>query len=133
MPRRFWIKRIIFNLLIMITINLFHHCRKVFILINILIGKWLGKIQWNIITWRKKDFYSHLNMEDITDASCMQAKRVCKSFEIKNLGEYHNLYVLGNTLLLANVFESFRNACVLKYMKLILNVFWNRFLLSNTF
>ena len=72
-------------------------------------------------------------MEDITDASCMQAKRVCKNFEIKNLGEYHNLYVLGNTLLLANVFESFRNACVLKYMKLILNVFWNRFLLSNTF
>ena len=54
-------------------------------------------------------------MEDITDASCMQAKRVCKNFEIKNLGEYHNLYVLGNTLLLANVFESFRNACLKIY------------------
>ena len=72
-------------------------------------------------------------MEDITDASCMQAKRVCKNFEIKNLGEYHNLYVLGNTLLLANVFENFRNACVLKHTKLILNVFCNQFLPCNTF
>ena len=72
-------------------------------------------------------------MEDITDASCMQAKRVYKNFEIKNVGEYHNLYVLGNTLLLANVFENFRNACVLKYMKLILNDFCNQFLPCNTF
>ena len=34
----------------------------------------------------KKDFYSHLNMEDITDADYMHSKRVCKDFEIKNLG-----------------------------------------------
>ena len=32
---------------------------------------------------KKKDFYSHLNMEDITDADYMHAKRVCKDFEIK--------------------------------------------------
>ena len=38
----------------------------------------------------KKTFYSHLNMEDITDSNCMHAKRVCKGFEIKNLGEYHD-------------------------------------------
>ena len=31
-------------------------------------------------------------MEDITDADYMHAKRVCKDFEIKNLGEYHDLY-----------------------------------------
>ena len=41
----------------------------------------------------KKEFYSHLNMEDITDAEYTHAKRVCKDFEIKNLGEYHDLYV----------------------------------------
>ena len=42
----------------------------------------------------KKGFYSHLNMEDITDADYVHAKRICKDFEIKNLGEYHDLYVI---------------------------------------
>ena len=60
----------------------------------------------------KEDFYSHLNMEDITDADYAHAKRVCKDFEIKNLGEYHDLYVQSNTLLLADVFENFRNICL---------------------
>ena len=32
----------------------------------------------------KKDFYSHLNMEDITDADDVHEKRVCKDFEKKN-------------------------------------------------
>ena len=41
----------------------------------------------------KEEFYSNLNMEDITDADYMHAKRVCKDFEIKNLGEYHDLYL----------------------------------------
>ena len=52
----------------------------------------------------KKDFYTHLNMEDITDEDYVHAERVCKDFEIKNLGEYHDLYVQSNTLLLADVF-----------------------------
>ena len=40
----------------------------------------------------KEDSYSNLDMEDITDADYMHVKRVCKDFEIKNLGEYHDLY-----------------------------------------
>ena len=48
-------------------------------------------------------------MEDITDADYVHAKRVCKYFEVKNLGEYHDLYVQSDTLLLADVFENFRN------------------------
>ena len=63
----------------------------------------------------KEDFYSHLNMEDITDADYAHTKRVCKDFEIKNLGEYHDLYVQSNTLLLADVFENFRNMCLKIY------------------
>ena len=45
--------------------------------------------------------------EDITDANFAHPKRVCKDFEIKNLGGYHDLYVQSNTLFLADVFEYF--------------------------
>ena len=48
-------------------------------------------------------------MEDITDADYAHAKKVCKDFEIKNLGEYRDLYVQRNTLLLADVFNNFQN------------------------
>ena len=51
-------------------------------------------------------------MEDITDANYARSKGVCKDFEIKHLGEYHDLYVRSNTLLLADVFENFRNMCI---------------------
>ena len=57
----------------------------------------------------EEDFCSHLNMEDITDADYTHAKRVCKDFEIKHLGEYFDLYLQSNTLLLADVFENFPN------------------------
>ena len=57
-----------------------------------------------------EDCYSHLNMEDITDADYTHAKRVCKYFEIKSFGEYHDLFVQSDTLLLTNEFENFRNA-----------------------
>ena len=62
-------------------------------------------------------------MQDITDVDSVHAKRVCKDFEIKNLEEYHHLYVQNNTLLLADEFENFWNNC-LKYLSLILFVFF---------
>ena len=51
-------------------------------------------------------------MADITDADYMHAKRVCKDFEIKHLGEYHDLYFKSDILLLADVFENFRKMCL---------------------
>ena len=54
----------------------------------------------------KEEFYSNLNIEDIADADYMHAKRVCKDLEIKNLGEYHDLYLRSDTLLLTDVFEN---------------------------
>ena len=53
-------------------------------------------------------------MEDITDADYAHTKRVCKDFETKNR-EYHDLYVQSDTLLLAGVFENFRNMCLKIY------------------
>ena len=63
----------------------------------------------------KEDFYSHLNLQDITYADYAHAKRVCKDFEIKNFEEYHDLYVQSDILLLADVFENFRNICLKIY------------------
>ena len=57
----------------------------------------------------KEDFYSHLNMKDITDADYAHAKRVCKDLEIKNSGEFQDLNVQSDTLLLADVFQNLRN------------------------
>ena len=54
-------------------------------------------------------------MENIIDANYAHVKRVRNNFEISNLGEYHDLYVQSNTLLLVNVFENFRNICLKIY------------------
>ena len=60
----------------------------------------------------KEAFYSSLNMEDITDVDYRYAKRVFKVFNKKDLGDYRDLYVQSDTLLLADVFENFRNKCI---------------------
>ena len=60
----------------------------------------------------KDDFYSYLNMEDITDADYVHTKKVCKNFQIKNVGKYHDLYVQSDTLLLADVLKNFRDMCL---------------------
>ena len=57
----------------------------------------------------KKCFYSKWYLEDITDEHYTHSQNVCKELEIKNLGEYHDLYVQSDTLLLADVFENFKN------------------------
>ena len=60
----------------------------------------------------KESFYSELNLEDISDKDYLHAQKVWDVFEIKNLGEYHDLYVQSDTLLLADAFEKFRDKCI---------------------
>ena len=60
----------------------------------------------------KKGFYSNLKLEDISDEDYLHAQKVRDAFKIKNLGEYHDLYVQRDTLLLADAYENFRNVCL---------------------
>ena len=59
----------------------------------------------------KVEVYSNLNMENMTDSDYNDTKRICKDFEIKYLGEYHDLYLRSDTLLFSDVFENFRKMC----------------------
>ena len=57
----------------------------------------------------KKDSYSRINIESIIDIDYIHAMRVFKEFKMNNLGDYHDLYVQRDTLLLADIFENFRD------------------------
>ena len=63
----------------------------------------------------KGSFYSSLTMEDISDTDYKHANNVFKKCNLNNLGDYHDLYVRSDTLLLADVFENFRNASLNNY------------------
>ena len=60
-------------------------------------------------------FYSNLNMEDIDDIDYRHGNNVFNKFKLNNLGDYYDLYVQSDTLLLADVFENFRDMCLKEY------------------
>ena len=63
----------------------------------------------------KESFYSNLNMENIDDIDYRHGNNVFNIFKLNNLGDYHDLYVRSDTLLLADVFENFRDMCLKEY------------------
>ena len=60
----------------------------------------------------KKTFYGELYLEDITNKDYAHAQKVFEEFNLQNIGDYHDLYVQCDTLLLADVFGNFRNKCI---------------------
>ena len=60
-------------------------------------------------------FYSKLNMSGVSDEDYEHAHDVWREFDIANVREYHDLYLQTNTILLANVFKSFRKVCIDNY------------------
>ena len=63
----------------------------------------------------KELFYSNLTMENSTETDYIHASNVFKMFKLNNLGDYHDLYVQSDILLLADVFENFLKACIKMY------------------
>ena len=63
----------------------------------------------------KEDFYSQLQEEGISDEDYAHAQKVWDIFHCNTFGEYHDLYLKTDVLLLADVFENFRNVCLTTY------------------
>ena len=64
---------------------------------------------------KREDFYSLLTDEDIGDDDYSHAQDVWNTFQIKNMGEYHDLYLKSDILLLVDVFENFRKTRLINY------------------
>ena len=62
----------------------------------------------------KKDFYSELTLQDSTDKDYEHAQKVFKEC-CTDVGDYHDLCVQTNTLLLVDVFEKFGEECIERY------------------
>ena len=60
-------------------------------------------------------FYSSLNMSGISNSNYEHACSIWQEFRIRNIGEYHDLYLRTDVVLLVNVFESFRRVCLENY------------------
>jgi hypothetical protein len=74
--------------------------------------------------WKKFDekqlpgrsaFYISFNEESVNEANYLRARRVFKRFDCEHLGDYHDLYLKTDVLLLADVFEDFRRVCLENY------------------
>ena len=110
-------RKISYDALIGKFYNTYQLCNKDLNKFALLLRKGVYSYEY-MVTWKrikeeslpdKECFYSELNKEHITDEDYAHAHLVWDTFNIKTLGEYHDLYVQSNTALLADVIENFRD------------------------
>ena len=63
----------------------------------------------------KAAFYSRLHDENISDGDYAHAQQVWNAFHCQTLGEYHDIYLRSDVMLLADIFENFRNISLESY------------------
>jgi len=63
----------------------------------------------------KDAFYSRLKSEEFTNEDYKRSKKVWTEFKMKTFQEYLELYNKVDVLLLADVFENFRDICMRHY------------------
>ena len=63
----------------------------------------------------KEAFYGNLNMSYINDEDYSHTQKAWKGFDIRNIGEYYDLYLTTDVILLSNVFEAFGSTCLKHY------------------
>ena len=63
----------------------------------------------------KERFYNSLKDIHIKDEGCVHAETVFNKFGCMNLGDYHDLYLTTDALILADIFEAFRDTCMSNY------------------
>ena len=64
-------------------------------------------------TW--DEFHNILKDEHISEEDYGHANKVWKVFDCKTMGDYHDLYLMSDVILLADVFENFRDVCMTHY------------------
>ena len=64
---------------------------------------------------KKTSFFSRLKQEKVSEKDFEHAQKVWREFKLKNMGEYHDLYLKTDVLLLADVMENFRKLCEKHY------------------
>ncbi|KAJ4447471.1 hypothetical protein ANN_09478 [Periplaneta americana] len=75
----------------------------------------LDRLEDNYCLPPKENFFSKLTNEHITEEDYAHAKSVWETFNIQTLGEYSDLYLKSDTLILTDVFENFREMCLKAY------------------